>query len=102
MMTGPDDVPNRIILEKLDMLTEVTQGILVHIDRTQSKNEARFDRLERDMDRRFDLVDKRFDEVEKRFDEVEKRFDEVDKRFGEVNVRLDRLQAKRRRPKNRE
>jgi hypothetical protein len=95
MMTGPDDVPNRIILEKLDMLTEVTQGILVHIDRTQSKNEARFDRLERDMDRRFDLVDKRFDEVEKRFDEV-------DKRFGEVNVRLDRLQAKRRRPKNRE
>lgn len=59
---------------------------------------ARFDRLEKGLEVRFDKVDERFGEVEarfdKRFDGIDKRFDGINKRFEGVDKRFEKVDAK--------
>jgi hypothetical protein len=62
-------------------LTEVVQGIILHMDHKFGSIDREFASLRSEMNRRFDGVDDRFDRVE---------------------ARLGLLEAKRRRPKNRE
>lgn len=50
---------------------------------------ARFDRLEKSLDRRFDKVDERFDKIDARFERVDERFEGVDRRFEKVDARID-------------
>ena len=55
----------------------------------------RFDKVEGDMNERFDKVDQRIDKVEgemnERFDKVDQRFDKVDQRLDKVDQRLDKV-----------
>jgi len=54
---------------------------------------ARFDRLEKSLEVRFDKVDERFDKVDERFEKVDERFEKVDAKFDAkfdgVNARFD-------------
>jgi len=49
------------------------------------------ERIQRDMDKRFEQVDKRFEQVDKRFEQVDKRFEQVDKRFEQVDKRFEQV-----------
>lgn len=55
----------------------------------------RFDRLEDNINKKFDAVDKKFDRLEdnmnKKFDAVDKRFDAVDKKFENVDNRINSI-----------
>jgi archaellum component FlaC len=53
---------------------------------------ARFDRLEKSLEARFDKVDERFDKVDERFDKVDERFERVDAKFDVVNEQIARTQ----------
>jgi hypothetical protein len=44
----------------------------------RSEMNARFDRLEKSLEVRFEKVDERFDRVDERFEKVDERFDRVD------------------------
>lgn len=55
---------------------------------------ARFDRLEKSLEVRFDRVDGRFDKVDERFDRVDERFEKVDARFERMDERFERVDAK--------
>jgi hypothetical protein len=94
-------------------MIELINGLALRIDALDAKFDGRIDRLERDMNRRFDLsrdhVDERFARVDERFQRVEVRLDRVDERLDRVEVRLDRvderlgrLEPKRKRPRDRE
>jgi archaellum component FlaC len=91
MMTGPDDIPNRDILDALI-------GFQAAVAEKFDAVDARADGMRRDMNRRFDRVDRRFDEVDKRFFEVDKRFDEIDKRFDGLEARVKEIEPRRVRP----
>jgi hypothetical protein len=56
------------------------------MDDFRDKVYRRFDKLEGDVDRRFDEVDRRFDRFE---DKVDQRFDIVVRELRRVNDRLD-------------
>jgi chromosome segregation ATPase len=69
----------------------------------EQRNEmnARFDRLEKSLevrfdkvDERFDKVDERFEKVDERFERVEDRFDKVDERFAAVDAKFERVEVK--------
>jgi hypothetical protein len=51
----------------------------------------RFDKVEGEMNERFDKVDQRFDKVDQRFDKVDQRFDKVDQRFDKVESDISGL-----------
>lgn len=55
------------------------------LDAYAAETAARFDRLERRMDSRFEKVDERFDEMEARFDKVDARFERIDERFDNLS-----------------
>ncbi len=57
----------------------------------RSEMNARFDRLEKSLEVRFEKVDERFDKVDERFDKVDERFDKVDERFERVYERFERV-----------
>lgn len=44
----------------------------------RSQMNARFDRLEKSLEKRFDKVDERFDKVDERFERVDAKFEKVD------------------------
>lgn len=60
----------------------------------RSEMNARFDRLEKSLEVRFEKVDERFDKVDERFDKVDERFDKVDERFERVEAKFERVDAK--------
>lgn len=62
----------------------------------EQRNEmnARFDRLEKSLEVRFEKVDERFDKIDERFDKVYERFDKVDERFERVDAKFERVDAK--------
>ena len=62
----------------------------------EQRNEmnARFDRLEKSLEVRFEKVDERFDKVDERFDRVDERFERVYERFDKVDERFERVDAK--------
>jgi archaellum component FlaC len=53
---------------------------------------ARFDRLEKSLDRRFDKIDMRFEKVDERFEKVDERFEKVDAKFDAVHEQIARSQ----------
>jgi chromosome segregation ATPase len=68
-------------------------GRRMEIGFAEQRNEmnARFDRLEKSLEVRFEKVDERFDKVYERFDEVDERFERVDERFDKVYERFERV-----------
>lgn len=60
----------------------------------RSEMNARFDRLEKSLEVRFEKVDERFDKVDERFERVYERFDRVDERFEKVDAKFERVDAK--------
>ncbi len=65
------------------------------LDDLAANTTQRFDRLEHQMDARFDKVDERFDKVDERFDKVEARFERMESRmdaqFARLDTRIDQL-----------
>jgi predicted nuclease with TOPRIM domain len=57
----------------------------------EQRNEmnARFDRLEKSLEVRFEKVDERFDKVDDRFDKIDERFERVDAKFERVDAKFD-------------
>ncbi len=59
---------------------------------TKSEIDARFDRLEKLLDLRFDSIDQRFEQVDQRFASMETRLDRMDGRFETMDDRMYGLQ----------
>lgn len=55
----------------------------------RSEMNARFDRLEKSLEARFDKIDERFERVDERFDKVDERFERVDAKFERVDAKFD-------------
>ncbi len=53
---------------------------------------ARFDRLEKSLEVRFEKVDERFDKIDERFERVDAKFERVDAKFDGVNEQIARTQ----------
>jgi chromosome segregation ATPase len=53
---------------------------------------ARFDRLEKSLEVRFEKVDERFEKVEDRFEKVDDRFEKVDAKFETIHDQIVRTQ----------
>ena len=71
----------------------------------RSEMNARFDRLEKSLEVRFEKIDERFERVDEgfervdaRFERIDERFEKIDARFGEVGARfetvLDRMDGR--------
>jgi predicted nuclease with TOPRIM domain len=60
----------------------------------RSEMNARFDRLEKSLEVRFEKVDERFEKVDERFEKVDERFERVEERFDKVDERFERVDAK--------
>lgn len=58
----------------------------------RSEMNARFDRLEKSLEVRFEKVDERFDKVDERFERVDAKFERVDAKFDVVNEHIARTQ----------
>ena len=52
---------------------------------------ARFDRMEAQLEARFDKVDERFNRVDERFEKVDERFEKVDEKFDKVDERFETM-----------
>jgi chromosome segregation ATPase len=55
----------------------------------RSEMNARFDRLEKSLEVRFEKVDERFDKIDERFERVEAKFERVDAKFERVDAKFD-------------
>jgi predicted nucleic acid-binding Zn-ribbon protein len=53
----------------------------------RSEMNARFDRLEKSLEVRFEKVDERFDKVDERFERVDAKFERIDAKFDVVTSR---------------
>jgi len=66
------------------------------IDANFVQLDTKINKLESNMNKRFEQVDKRFEQVDKRIDSLEvsmnKRFEQVDKRFDRLELKFDKLQ----------
>jgi len=64
------------------------------IDKVMAKIDARFDAMQKEMDRRFEESNRRFEalqkEMDRRFEEMNKRFEAMDKRFEALQKEMDR------------
>jgi archaellum component FlaC len=58
----------------------------------RSEMNARFDRLEKSLEVRFEKVDERFDKVDERFEKVDAKFERVDAKFEVVSEQIARTQ----------
>jgi archaellum component FlaC len=58
----------------------------------RSEMNARFDRLEKGLEARFEKIDARFEKVDERFEKVDERFEKVDAKFDGVNEQIARTQ----------
>jgi len=58
----------------------------------RSEMTARFDRLEKSLEVRFEKVDERFDRVDERFEKVDAKFERVDAKFDAVSEQIARTQ----------
>ncbi len=83
------------VMIALQTVQEATGLSITRIDEKIDALDRRFEHLQADMDRRFDLVVNRFDAVDTRFDAVDTRFDRL-----EALIRS--LKPKRKRPTDRE
>jgi chromosome segregation ATPase len=68
-------------------LAELRELILLHGTRN-TKLEARFNELARQIDARFAEIDRRFADIDRRFEDVDRRFAEVNGKLDEILLRL--------------
>ena len=73
---------------------ELGRRIEIGFAEQRSEMNARFDRLEKSLEVRFEKVDERFDKVDERFEKVYERFDRIDERFEKVDAKFERVDAK--------
>lgn len=71
---------------------ELGRRVEVGFAEQRSEMNARFDRLEKSLEARFDKVDERFDKVDERFERVEAKFERVDAKFDAVSEQIARTQ----------
>jgi archaellum component FlaC len=77
-----------------DQVDELGRRMETGFAEQRSEMNARFDRLEKSLEVRFEKVDERFDKVDERFEKVYERFDKVDERFERVDAKFERIDAK--------
>ena len=85
-MTALDDLKHQV--------DELGRRMETGFAEQRSEMNARFDRLEKSLEVRFEKVDERFDKVDERFERVYERFDKVDERFERVDAKFERVDAK--------
>jgi tetrahydromethanopterin S-methyltransferase subunit G len=75
-------------------VTDQFAGVTTGIDRLESNMNTRFEAVDRRldaMDARVEALDGRFDTIDTRFEAVDARFGTMDRRFDAIDRRLDRL-----------
>lgn len=71
---------------------ELGRRVEVGFAEQRSEMNARFDRLEKSLEARFEKVDERFDRVDERFERVDAKFERVDAKFDLVSEQIARTQ----------
>lgn len=69
---------NQILLRQIDR----------KIDASVKDRNARFDRLEREMNTRFERIDARFEGIDTRFEGIDAKFERIDARFERIDGEL--------------
>ena len=69
---------NQILLRQIDR----------KIDASAKETNARFDRLERGMNTRFERIDARFEGIDSRFEGIDAKFERIDARFERIDGEL--------------
>ena len=69
---------NQILLRQIDR----------KIDASAKETNARFDRLEREMNTRFERIDARFEGIDSRFEGIDAKFERIDARFERIDGEL--------------
>ena len=69
---------NQILLRQIDR----------KIDASVTERNARFDRLEREMNTRFERIDARFEGIDARFEGIDTKFEGIDARFERMEGEL--------------
>ena len=82
-------VLTRELIELPQTLARFAAGTNERFDKVEGEMNERFDKV----DQRFDKVDQRFDKVDQRFDKVDQRLDKVDQRFDKVDQRFDKVEG---------
>ena len=72
---------NQILLRQIDR----------KIDANAKDTNARFDRLERGMNTRFERIDARFEGIDTRFEGIDAKFERIDARFERIDARFERI-----------
>ena len=72
---------NQILLRQIDR----------KIDASVKDRNARFDRLERGMNTRFERIDARFEGIDTRFEGIDAKFERIDARFERIDARFERI-----------
>ncbi len=75
---------------------EQIASVTNRIDRLEFNMNARFEAADgrfEAIDQRFDAIDRRFEAVDQRFDAIDRRFEAVDQRFGAIDLRFDRVES---------
>ena len=75
---------NQILLRQIDR----------KIDASVKDRNARFDRLEREMNARFERNDAKFDGIDARFDAIDAKFDAIDAKFDRIDGRLEGIDSR--------
>ena len=72
---------NQILLRQIDR----------KIDASVKDRNARFDRLERGMNTRFERIDARFEGIDAKFDRIDGRLEGIDAKFDRIDSKFDRI-----------
>ncbi len=72
---------NQILLRQIDR----------KIDASAKDTSARFDRLERGMNTRFERIDARFEGIDAKFDRIDGRLEGIDAKFDRIDAKFDRI-----------
>ncbi len=72
---------NQILLRQIDR----------KIDASAKDTSARFDRLERGMNTRFERIDARFEGIDAKFDRIDGRLEGIDSKFDRIDAKFDRI-----------
>ncbi|MBM7571673.1 hypothetical protein [Aquibacillus albus] len=76
----------------LDALKLHGEQVSSKFDEMEIKVNTRIDKLEKQMNDRFEKVDKHFEQIDDRFEQVDKRFDRVDDKLSGLRVDLSDTQ----------
>ena len=72
---------NQILLRQIDR----------KIDASAKDTSARFDRLERGMNTRFERIDARFEGIDAKFDRIDGRLEGIDSKFDRIDAKFERI-----------